>query len=177
MRNLLLLSLALIATPISVVASAQDNMGGATGGMGSSYPVVKPPSGAIPGDGQDTSNNESRPATDGSSIRSGSSSHRIGAAIGAKSIELDKASASGLANAAPASALAGNGSLGLVGGGTPVVNVSGVAIGVVTGRARNSAGLTVGLQVKFKDGTSAIIPAKQLAMSGSILTTTYVASK
>ena len=89
------------------------------------------------------------------------------------------ASVNGLANASTNSALAGAGNVALngVAGGTAVVNGGGASIGTVTGRVRNQAGATVGLQVKLADGSTATIPASELALSGSTLTTTWIARK
>ena len=91
----------------------------------------------------------------------------------------DNASVTGLANASPASALgaAGNVDLNSVAGGTAVIGTGGTSIGTVTGRVKNKSGATVGLQVKLADGTTATIPASQLSLSGTSLTTDWVAKK
>lgn len=89
------------------------------------------------------------------------------------------ASVNGLANASTNSALAdaGKPELNAVVGGTAVIGASGTSIGTVTGRVKNRAGATVGLQVKLADGTTTTIPASELTLSGSTLTTSWVARK
>ena len=89
------------------------------------------------------------------------------------------ASVNGLANASTNSPLAGAGKpeLNAVVGGTAVLGASGSSIGTVTGLVKNRSGATVGLQVKLADGSTATIPASELTLSGSTLTTTWVARK
>jgi hypothetical protein len=87
------------------------------------------------------------------------------------------ASVNGLANANANSALGAAGSVALnaVADGTAVVNAAGETIGTVTDLVKNDSGAVVGVTVDLEAGGSATLPASTLALSGSTLTTTWVA--
>lgn len=91
----------------------------------------------------------------------------------------DNASVTGQANASTSSALASAGKpeLNAVVGGTAVIGTGGTSIGTVNGRVKNQADAIVGLRVKLTDGTTTTIPASELTLTGSTLSTTWVAKK
>lgn len=85
----------------------------------------------------------------------------------------------GLANASGNSALADLGAdLSAVTTGSTVVNVDGAAIGSVSNLIVNKkTGAVVGLEVTLENDDVVEIPASKLAISGDVITTTYLTSE
>ena len=192
LRTTLLASIALVASPLaaqgmsgSTPAASVPSVGGVPAGVGSTVsgaatvnsqgPVNASPTGIDHAD-----DNSVLKSTDGASIRGGASATTSASTTArANSKGPDHASVNGLANASTKSVLGGAGNVALNGltGGTAVLNASGTSIGTVSGLVKNRAGATVGVQVTLSDGSKVTIPASQLSLSGSTLTTTYVAKK
>lgn len=97
----------------------------------------------------------------------------------AKSRGAANASVNGLAHASEKSALgaAGSTQLKTVAAGTTITGSGGASVGTVNSLVVNRSGAVVGVKVDVAGGGTVTIPASQLTLTGTTLTTTFVPGK